>query len=97
MGERGEIISHYSFQHFTSKGIIHMKSENKSNPYMSMSQEGTKLKKDSSQLDIGDSSWDTSRWVYIYLFSDAAANKNGFGAYVPGVGTEQWESTSNGV
>lgn len=53
---------------------------------MSLSQEGTKLKKNNSQLNIGDESWDTSRWVYVYLFSDASANKNGFGAYVPEVG-----------
>ena len=37
--------------------------------------------------------WDSLRWVYIYLFSDAAANINGFGAYVPGEGVEKFEYT----
>ena len=34
--------------------------------------------------------WDSYRWVYIYIFSDASANKKGFGAYVPGVGVEKF-------
>ena len=37
--------------------------------------------------------WDSLRWVYIYLFSDAAANIDGFGAYVPGEGVEKFEYT----
>ncbi len=33
------------------------------------------------------SGWAASRWVFIYLFSDAAINKYGHGIYAYGVGS----------
>ena len=39
------------------------------------------------------SEWEFFQWTYVYLFSDAALGKRGFGAYVPGVGTEKYERT----
>ena len=32
------------------------------------------------------SEWDSNQWTYVYLFSDASNNKNGFGAFVPNYG-----------
>ncbi len=42
---------------------------------------------DNYQLDIA-SEWDSTQWVYVYMFSDAATLTNGFGAFVAGVGAE---------
>ena len=30
--------------------------------------------------------WAKDQWVMVYIFSDEAANKYGFGTYAPGVG-----------
>ena len=41
--------------------------------------------------------WAKHQWVMLYLFSDEAANKYGFGAYVPGVGAEYFEHSAAGT
>ena len=51
------------------------------------------LKLDSTYSLMIATEWDSQQWVYIYLFSDAAANQKGFGAYVPGVGSQKFEMT----
>ena len=39
--------------------------------------------------------WAKHRWVYVYVFSDEANTKRGFGAFVSGYGAEYFESTQN--
>ena len=38
--------------------------------------------------------WAKNRWVYIYLFSKQSLH--GFGTFVPGVGSEYFESSTSG-
>ena len=49
------------------------------------------LRLDSTHSLTIEMEWDSFRWVYVYLFSDSALPKMGFGAYVPGVGAEKFE------
>ncbi len=41
--------------------------------------------------------WAYDRWVYIYMFSDAGANKKGFGAFAKGAGAEYFEQSQVGT
>ena len=41
--------------------------------------------------------WAKDQWVMIYIFSDASADKYGFGAYAPGVGAEYFEKSDTGT
>ena len=43
------------------------------------------------------SGWAKHQWVMLYLFSDEAANKYGFGAYAPGAGAEYFEHSAAGT
>ena len=41
--------------------------------------------------------WAKNQWVMIYIFSDEANNKYGFGTYAPGVGAEYFEKSASGT
>lgn len=41
--------------------------------------------------------WAKQSWVMVYLFSDAAASKYGYGAFARGQGSEYFENTASGT
>ena len=41
--------------------------------------------------------WFKDQWVMCYIFSDQSANKYGFGAFAPGVGSEYFEKSATGT
>ena len=43
------------------------------------------------------SNWAKESWIMVYVFSDEAANKYGFGAYAAGAGAEYFEKSAAGT